>query len=490
MAIRITEDGVVNYENNPDVNRKLFPNLNVCGKEIDKLEEEIDGKAPAVFSATSGSTASFDDGANDLPLKSCVVRFGPIQGGTGDPSPENVRPISGRTGVNLWRTKRNLLPSEDGSYKTLSSSSIYFPDSPVWLPAGTYYIGVYRKASTEAHAGIYLKINDGSYNRIGSNVSIQFGVRSFTLGTGAFVTFRLYSSNPVGAEYRFILTNSLLTSDVDEFEPYQGNSYSVNWETEAGSVYGGTLDLVSGTLVVDYFKYSPLSSYTPSQFTSLGTYTRAEYSGVAVKPGVNASVPYTGVYSHGSYDNGTWEGDYSHAFCTDAGVGYFYLPCEADASVIQAYLKSQEDAGTPVTVAYKIATPIEIQLTPQEVRTLLGENNIWSDAGDVSVDYPVDTKTYIDELSIKTVEVSGQSPVITAEENTRYICGEVTSLSFTPSEKGICDVRFTAASISTVLTLPETVKLPDWFDPTLLEANTTYEINIVDGVYGVVMSWA
>lgn len=88
------------------------------------------------------------------------------------------------------------------------------------------------------------------------------------------------------------------------------------------------------------------------------------------------------------------------------------------------------------------------------------------------------------------VEVSGQTPVIVAEENTRYICGEVTSLDFTPCASGICDIRFTAASISTVLTLPSTLKLPDWFDPTSLEANTTYEINVVDGVYGAVMSWA
>ena len=109
MAIRITEDGTVIYENSPDVNRKLFPNLNVCGKEIDKLEEEINGKAPAVFSTTSGSIASFDNGADDLPMKSAVVNIEPIQEGSGDPSPENVRPISGRTGLSVTRTGKNLL---------------------------------------------------------------------------------------------------------------------------------------------------------------------------------------------------------------------------------------------------------------------------------------------------------------------------------------------------------------------------------------------
>lgn len=86
--------------------------------------------------------------------------------------------------------------------------------------------------------------------------------------------------------------------------------------------------------------------------------------------------------------------------------------------------------------------------------------------------------------------VSGATPVITAEADTRYICGEVTSLSFTPCVSGICDVRFTSGSTVTVLTLPNTVKMPDWFDATSLEANTIYEINILDGVYGVVTTWA
>jgi len=94
------------------------------------------------------------------------------------------------------------------------------------------------------------------------------------------------------------------------------------------------------------------------------------------------------------------------------------------------------------------------------------------------------------EAMEKTVTVSGTSPTIAAEQNTRYICGEVTSLSFTPCASGICDVRFTSGSTVTVLTLPSTVKMPDWFDPTALDANTVYEINVLDGVYGVVMSWA
>lgn len=95
-----------------------------------------------------------------------------------------------------------------------------------------------------------------------------------------------------------------------------------------------------------------------------------------------------------------------------------------------------------------------------------------------------------DSGALVAVTVSGTSPTIIAEDNKRYICGEVTFLSFTPCASGICDIQFTSGSTAALLTVPSTVKFPDWFDPTSLETNTVYEMNILDGVYGVVMSWA
>lgn len=96
----------------------------------------------------------------------------------------------------------------------------------------------------------------------------------------------------------------------------------------------------------------------------------------------------------------------------------------------------------------------------------------------------------IQDGSTGTVDVSGTTPTITAVENTRYVCGEVTSLNFTPPASGISIVRFTSGSTVAVLTIPNTVKFPEWFDPTSLETNTIYEICVTDGVYGAVMSWA
>ena len=112
------------------------------------------------------------------------------------------------------------------------------------------------------------------------------------------------------------------------------------------------------------------------------------------------------------------------------------------------------------------------------------------DKGDSGEDYVL---TSADKLEIAdlvrdmyVVTVSGTDPVIEAEENIRYVCGEVATLSFTPSATGTCDVIFTSGSTPTVVTLPSTVKMPEWY---AIAANRTYEINISGGVYGVVTSW-
>ena len=54
-------------------------------------------------------------------------------------------------------------------------------------------------------------------------------------------------------------------------------------------------------------------------------------------------------------------------------------------------------AENPVTIYYQLATPITIQLTPTEVKTLLGEDNVWNDTGDTTVTYKADIQKYIDK---------------------------------------------------------------------------------------------
>ena len=85
--------------------------------------------------------------------------------------------------------------------------------------------------------------------------------------------------------------------------------------------------------------------------------------------------------------------------------------------------------------------------------------------------------------------VSGTTPTIIAQPNVRYNCGEVSTISITPPASGTCDVFFTSGSTAAVMTVPNTVKWPEWFDAIALETETIYEIMITDGVYGSVMTW-
>ena len=89
----------------------------------------------------------------------------------------------------------------------------------------------------------------------------------------------------------------------------------------------------------------------------------------------------------------------------------------------------------------------------------------------------------INGLEVKTVSVSGTTPSIPAMAGVQYVCGEVSTLEIEVPASGCFDVVFESGSTPTVLnfTLPTVGHTLVWeneFDPTSLDANTTYEINI------------
>ena len=47
-------------------------------------------------------------------------------------------------------------------------------------------------------------------------------------------------------------------------------------------------------------------------------------------------------------------------------------------------------------ICYELATPQTYQLTPQQIDTLKGQNNITATSGQVSVTYKADIQKYID----------------------------------------------------------------------------------------------
>ena len=124
---------------------------------------------------------------------------------------------------------------------------------------------------------------------------------------------------------------------------------------------------------------------------------------------------------------------------------------------------------------------------PQGVQGEQGPQGIQGPQGDDYVLTAQDKQDIADEVAgMLVVNVDGTDPVIVGVANTRYICGTVSTISITPPQSGIIDVLFTSGSSVAVVTLPNTVKMPDWYE---VQTERIYEINIMDGVYGSVMSW-
>ena len=86
--------------------------LNTDKAEKTDVNNSIEQLYEDVFSpSASGSIANFERITGGLPVNSLEVAITPKQAGTGDPSPSNVRAISGWTGANVHVNKKNLLPA-------------------------------------------------------------------------------------------------------------------------------------------------------------------------------------------------------------------------------------------------------------------------------------------------------------------------------------------------------------------------------------------
>lgn len=109
-----------------------------------------------------------------------------------------------------------------------------------------------------------------------------------------------------------------------------------------------------------------------------------------------------------------------------------------------------------------------------------GSSTSWAKGDHV---HPSDTSK-ADKTSYVTV--TGTSVTQTGTDNTMYLCGELTDLTFTAPVSGICAVRFTSGTTPTVVVLTG-VTMPDGWAGA--EASTVYEINILDG-YGLVAKWS
>lgn len=367
--------------------------------EVVELKSAVDQKAPAIYDTASGAVASFEDGADGMPLKSLTVNIEPVQAGSGDPSPENVRPISGWTGCNVKRMGVNLWDEdwEVGSINNSTGANV--PNTAVFrsknyipvIPGGTFfcYCGDIKSLGSQIALPIYCYGKDKGYlGRVATPMTVNNS--TFTVPDNCyFIRFRTGSDFPHASVYQNDISINYPATDT-AYHAYKGNTYTITFPTEAGTVCGGTLTINadgSGELVVDMASaiLNELSwrAYGQNYYTeSLASVIKRPLS-TSNTVGCLCEICKETYHYYGS---------------THPDEILICVASPGNVLITGALYNALQTSGN-VRFAYPLASPITYQLTAQQITTLLGTNNIWADCGPVEVDYPADTKLYIERLT-------------------------------------------------------------------------------------------
>lgn len=336
---------------------------------------------------------------NDIQLRLMVSKDNP----TAWEPYENIRPIKGRDSVRVERCGENLLnikPFNKDTYKGITYeyvpdggihvsgtalTSVDSPTFPVWLlPPGKYF-------GLELGSGISASI---VVQRNGKNLWLN-AKGAFEILAGD-VTKYWYAIVSAGATvdktvYPYIVPG---TAAPTTYTPYTGQTTAL---TLPETVYGSEVDAVTGEgqetqkLVIQNGTESwnswGINAHNPA-ITGFYTYDINDYDAINSK----------GICSHLETPNqDVWGGrNAGIGFATVGSSRYFMfsmmtsslpdISAGHEVASLKAYLAAQNDAGTPVQIAYKLAEPIPFTATgAQPLPALAGVNTVLTDADSATV---------------------------------------------------------------------------------------------------------
>ncbi len=148
-------------------------------------------------------------------------------------------------------------------------------------------------------------------------------------------------------------------------------------------IFGGYVDLISGTLVVDRAMVL-IKNLTWTRNTT--SYPTTPYFYTTISDGIGGEANQPLLLSS-AYKTGTYMYERRDGVITNAN---YHLPNILEINIFDSQHASVsldnflEEMGDE-QIVYPLATPLTYQLTPQQVNTLVGTNNVWSDSGQVEV---------------------------------------------------------------------------------------------------------
>ena len=351
----------------------------------------------------SGSVASFPDGAKNVAVDELVTTIVPQQEGSGTPSPSNPRAISGRTEIKLSHLGKNLAvcvdslnanngltatKNDDGSIQmtgTINRTYAVLSDAKYTkLPSGQYTFSIANALPFNLY--IATKISGTSTTRIitAGNTSVTFTAS----GIIDEVYFGLSGATNGKTYNEKIYAQLEKGSSASPFEAVIATDTIALGQT----VYGGSLNVTTGVLTIDHAflefngteDWSNVGGSYPQAFQLLTGITTAVQVPQNTQDIVCNKYEWTGV----SPGQGI-------RWANQASSGRLYVYDDRFTSDLSGFLADM--VQNHLTLAYNITNPTTVQLTPTEVDTVLGSNNIYSDCGEVSVKYRADIGLYIDK---------------------------------------------------------------------------------------------
>lgn len=312
----------------------------------------------------------------------------PTQAGSGEPSPDNIRPISGRDSVKVERCGENLLDvarifpdkrtydavtftnNKDGTITVdgITTRTTYFDSlNTFFLPAGTYTICAMSNTRMTV-----LRESD----RTTLAVSLVGKFRAFTLAKNEVCDCFIACDGTFSNE---VIRPCIVQGVVDTgWTQFHGNIYDL---TLPRTIYGGTVDAVTGE-GQEAWKLLTLDGTEP--WNAVGSGDTLYFQSTSISIG-------TRVLSRGDYCT-TFPIASVSSSNTVQGVNgwktslYLRWSTFANVAALKSYLAAQYAAGTPVQVCYKLATPTPFIATgAQPIPALPGVNTLMTDADSVTV---------------------------------------------------------------------------------------------------------
>ena len=389
------------------------------GYKPSEWADEINLMGLLPIRTASGAIAHFEDGADDVPIVEGIFAFNPIQTGTGDPSPTNQRPISGTDELTLNHKGKNLF-DPNTEFSTLY---VYAVAKNV-LPSATCTMSFTDNDTTQDIRGVYFGFISSDYTS-GAPTVYRWGIQNGAVVgdvTNLYLSENMtglfyYPNNPTTLEKvlnRFNVQIEL-GSTATTYEQYTGHVYPISWTSE-GTKYGGTYNSKTGVLRVTH-SVVDLGSLTWTYRTdvlSVPCFTSSVISDIK-----SGSLPIAcSCFKIMSPNRNAIDGNHQVSIMNNSNAKFLVIRYDeyTDGTAVKTALIGQK-------LVYELATPIEIQLEPTEMATLLGVNNFYHDGnGDSTIEYRADIDLLLASLQgNRGLQMTRSAPTEEEEEQTEEV---------------------------------------------------------------------